>query len=189
MGRVFFRRRSDFLTSTRLEMTVAFNLINKKLHSLEESVAIRELARRDGKVFVLTNGCFDLLHPGHLSYLRAAKERGDVLWIALNGDKSVQALKGLTRPVMLEAERAYMLAGLEVIDGIVIFDTMRLDKEILALSPDVYVKAGDYTLETLNEQERLALEQVSARVEFIPFLEGYSTTGLIQKIARAAGTF
>jgi rfaE bifunctional protein nucleotidyltransferase chain/domain len=164
-------------------------LENPKLHSLEESIVIRETARKEGKVFVLTNGCFDLLHPGHLSYLREAKSRGDILWIALNGEKSVQKLKGPTRPVMSDQERAYMLAGFEAIDGIVVFETERLDKEILALRPDVYVKAGDYTIETLNIQERKALELVGARIEFLPFLKGYSTTGLIEKISKAAGTF
>lgn len=164
-------------------------LDNLKLHSLEESIAIREGMRKEGKVFVLTNGCFDLLHPGHLSYLREARGRGDALWIALNGEKSVAMLKGPTRPVMSDEERAYMLAGLEMVDGIVIFETERLDKEILALRPDVYVKAGDYTVETLNKEERAALEKVGARIEFIPFLEGYSTTGLIRKIARAADSF
>lgn len=165
------------------------HLSNPKLHSLEEAVAIRELMRKEGKVFVLTNGCFDLLHPGHLSYLKEARNRGDALWVALNGKKSVQMLKGPTRPVMSDEERAYMLAGLEVIDGIVIFDTLRLDKEILALRPDIYVKAGDYTMDTLNSQEREALEIVGAKIEFIPFLKGYSTTGLLEKIAKAASTF
>lgn len=170
-------------------MGISLHLANPKLHSLEESIAIRESMRKQGKIFVLTNGCFDLLHPGHLSYLREAKGRGDALWIALNGEKSVQELKGPTRPVMSDEERAYMLAALEVIDGIVLFDTLRLDKEILALRPDVYVKAGDYTIETLNVQERSALETVGAKIEFIPFLKGYSTTGLIAKIAKAANTF
>ncbi len=170
-------------------MDSKIDLNNPKLHSLEESVAIREQARKEGKIFVLTNGCFDLLHPGHLSYLREIKKRGNILWIALNGDKSVQGLKGPTRPVMSNEERAYMLAGLEMIDGIVIFEAERLDREILALKPDVYAKAGDYTVESLNAQERAALEKVGARIEFVPFLEGYSTTGLIKKIAKAAHTF
>lgn len=170
-------------------MDINFHLDNSKLHSLEESIAIRKLVKKEGKVFVLTNGCFDLLHPGHLSYLCEAKSRGDVLWVALNGEKSVQRLKGPTRPIMSDEERAYMLAGLEMIDGIVIFETERLDEEILALEPDIYVKAGDYTIESLNAQERVALEKVGTKIEFVPFLEGYSTTGLIGKIAKAANTF
>lgn len=167
-------------------MPTELHLDNPKLHSLEDSVRIRETMRKNGKTFVLTNGCFDLLHPGHLSYLREAKNKGDALWIALNGETSVRELKGPTRPIMSDAQRAYMLANLEVIDGIVIFNTPRLNNEILALKPDIYVKAGDYTIETLNPQERAALEAVNAKIEFIPFLQGYSTTNLINKIAKAA---
>lgn len=162
------------------------SLENHKLHSLSEAVRIREVLRDKGKTFVLTNGCFDLIHPGHLSYLREAKQKGDVLWIALNGEKSVKTLKGPTRPILNDAERAYMLANLEVIDGIIIFNTPRLNNEILALKPDIYVKAGDYTLETLNSEERSALQTVGAKIEFIPFLQGYSTTNLIHKITQAA---
>lgn len=170
-------------------MTDTLHLENSKLHSIEKAVALRESLREQGKSFVLTNGCFDLLHPGHISYLREAKQRGDVLWIALNSEKSVEALKGPTRPVMSDYERAYMLASLEFVDGIVIFHSLRLDIEILELKPDVYVKAGDYTLETLNVKEREALEIVGAKIEFIPFLKGYSTSNLIKNITEAADTF
>lgn len=170
-------------------MPPIFHLDNPKLHSLEESISIRESIRKKAHLFVLTNGCFDLLHPGHLCYLREAKSKGHVLWIALNSQKSVRELKGPTRPLMSDQERAYMLANLESVDGIVIFNTPRLDKEILALQPDIYVKAGDYTIETLDPQERIALEKVGALIQFIPFLTGYSTTSLIQKIAAAAHTF
>lgn len=163
-------------------MMTSLVLENSKLYSLNESVGIRKRLRDEGKTFVLTNGCFDLLHPGHVNYLREAKCRGDVLWIALNSEGSVQALKGAARPVMTDAERAYMLAGLECVDGIVIFNTIRLDNEIRQLKPDLYVKAGDYTLETLNVEERKALDEVGARVEFIPFLQGFSTTNFIKKI-------
>lgn len=167
-------------------MPASLQLHNPKLHSLEEAVLIRKRMRERGQSFVLTNGCFDLLHPGHLSYLREAKSKGDALWIALNGEQSVRELKGPTRPIMSDQERAYMLANLEVIDGIVLFHTPRLNNEILALEPDVYVKAGDYTLESLNPQERAALEAVGAKIEFIPFLKGYSSTNLINKISQAA---
>ena len=163
-------------------MTTTMELENSKLHSLEESVAIREALRKEGQRFVLTNGCFDLLHPGHVSYLKEAKGLGDVLWIALNGETSVAALKGPNRPVMNDAERAYMLASLECVDGVVIFNTERLNAEIRTLKPDIYAKAGDYTIETLDKGERAALEDVGAQIEFIPFLEGYSTTSFIAKL-------
>ncbi len=166
-----------------------FNLQNPKLHSLDAAVQYRQQLKSIGKKMVLTNGCFDLLHPGHLYYLQKAKELGDELWIALNSTKSVQALKGPTRPIMGDQERAYALAALSCVNGIFLFQTPRLTHEILTIKPDVYVKAGDYTLDKLDPQERTALEKVGARIQFLPFLPGFSTTQLIQKIKSAASTF
>lgn len=162
------------------------NLENPKLFTLEQAVSARERLRAAGRKVVLTNGVFDLLHTGHLFYLQQARALGDALFIALNSDASVKVLKGPLRPVMNEEQRAYALAALTCIDGIVIFREPRLTTEIQALRPDVYCKAGDYTLEKLNPQERAALEAVGARIEFMPFLPGFSTTNLIAKI-RAAG--
>lgn len=159
---------------------------NPKLFSLAELVARREAWRAEGKRVVLTNGVFDLLHTGHLYYLQKARALGDVLVIALNSDASVRALKGPLRPVQNEMQRAYALAALACVDGVVVFREPRLTAEIRALRPDVYTKAGDYTLEKLNAEERAALEEVGARIEFMPFLEGFSTTQLIARI-RAAG--
>jgi len=161
-------------------------LDNPKLRSLADAVARREKLRAEGTTVVLTNGVFDLLHAGHLHYLRAAAARGGALFIALNGDASVRALKGPTRPVQTSAERAYALGALEFVDTVFVFDTPRLDQEIRALKPDLYVKAGDYTVEKLNPAERAALEAIGAKIEFMPFLKGYSTTELIKKIAAAA---
>lgn len=135
---------------------------------------------------VLTNGVFDLLHTGHLYYLQKARALGDALFVALNGDASVRAIKGPRRPVQDELQRAYALAALACVDAIVIFGTPRLTAEIRALRPDVYCKAGDYSAETLDAGEREALRDVGARIEFLPFLTGFSTTNLIAKI-RAAG--
>ena len=162
------------------------NLENPKLFTLEQAVAARERLRTAGRKVVLTNGVFDLLHTGHLFYLQQARALGDALFIALNSDASVKALKGPLRPVMNEEQRAYALAALTCIDGIVIFREPRLTAEIEALRPDVYCKAGDYTLEKLNPQERAALEAVGAKINFMPFLPGFSTTNLIARI-RAAG--
>jgi D-glycero-beta-D-manno-heptose 1-phosphate adenylyltransferase len=161
-------------------------LDNPKLRSLPETVAWREKLRAAGKRVVLTNGVFDLLHTGHLFYLQQARALGDALVIALNGDASVRALKGPNRPVQTEIERAYALAALTCVDAIVIFNTPRLTPEIRALRPDVYAKAGDYTLEKLDSGERGALEEVGTKITFLPFLEGFSTTTLIAKI-KAAG--
>ena len=163
-------------------------LSNPKLRSLNEAVAHREALRQAGKRVVLTNGCFDLLHTGHLYYLREAAKLGDALFIAMNAAVSVCALKGPTRPVQGDIERAYALGALEFIDTVFLFETPRLTAEIAALKPDIYTKAGDYTLETLNQEERTELDKQSADIRFIPFLDGYSTTDLIAKITVAADT-
>ena len=162
------------------------DLHTPKLRSLAEAVARRGELRAAGKTAVLTNGVFDLLHPGHLYYLRKAAELGGALFIAINGDASVKALKGPSRPVQTAEERAYALGALEFVDTLLVFNTPRLDGEIRALRPEVYAKAGDYSLDNLDAGERKALEEAGARIEFLPFLPGYSTTGLLQKIAAAA---
>jgi rfaE bifunctional protein nucleotidyltransferase chain/domain len=162
-------------------------LENPKLFpSLDDAVVAREKLRATGKRVVLTNGVFDLLHTGHLYYLQKARALGDALFIALNSDASVRELKGPLRPVQNETERAYALAATWFIDGIIVFREKRLTNEILALKPDVYSKAGDYTLEKLDPGERGALESVGAKIDFMPFLPGFSTTALIAKI-KAAG--
>ena len=137
------------------------NLVNPKLLSLESAVKVREKLRTAGKSLVLTNGVFDLLHTGHLYYLKQARDEGGFLFVAINGDSSVRALKGPSRPVQVETERAYALGALGFVDGIIVFHTPRLDAEIRALQPDVYCKAGDYTLETLDRSERNALKSVN----------------------------
>jgi len=162
-------------------------LDNPKLLTLPEAQAWREQGRSAGRRVVLTNGVFDLLHTGHLFYLKQARALGDALIIALNSDASVRALKGPLRPVQTEEQRAYALGALECVDAVVIFSEPRLTGEIRALRPDVYCKAGDYTLEKLNPEERAALEEVGAQIVFLPFLPGFSTTQLIGRI-KAAGT-
>ncbi len=161
----------------------------KLFESLEQAQSARASLLDSGGSLVLTNGCFDLLHPGHLSFLRAARAEGDALWVALNADASVRALKGPRRPVLNQQERAYAMAALSFVDRILIFETARLTVELRALQPDVYVKAGDYTLDSLDPGERAALEEAGTQIRFLPFLKGYSTTALIEKIAAAADTF
>jgi D-glycero-beta-D-manno-heptose 1-phosphate adenylyltransferase len=165
-------------------MTV--KLDNPKLRNLAEAVGHRESLRVARRRVVLTNGVFDLLHTGHLFYLQQARALGDALIVALNADASVRALKGPSRPVQDEEARAYALAALACVDGIVIFPEPRLSAEIRALRPDVYCKAGDYTFEKLDAGERGALLEVGAQIEFLPFLPGFSTTALIARI-KAAG--
>ena len=161
-------------------------LENPKLFTFAAAVAHRAALRAAGKKVVLTNGVFDLLHTGHLYYLQQARAQGDALVVALNADASVRALKGPLRPIQAEEQRAYALGALTCVDAVFIFSTPRLDAEIRTLAPDVYCKAGDYTLEKLDPGERFALESVGARIEFMPFLTGFSTTALIARI-KAAG--
>ncbi len=160
---------------------------NPKLFpSIDAAVARREQLREQGKTLVLTNGCFDLLHCGHVYSLREAAKLGNELWVGLNGAESVRALKGPTRPVQGDLERAFTLGALDCVAGIFLFHTPRLTAEIRALAPDVYAKAGDYTLETLNPEERSALLAAGTQIRFLPFLQGFSTTSLIAKITAAA---
>jgi D-glycero-beta-D-manno-heptose 1-phosphate adenylyltransferase len=161
-------------------------LENKKLLSLARAAKIRALLRRRGRRFVLTNGAFDLLHPGHLHYLNEAGKLGE-LFIALNSDRSVKALKGPDRPILGEHHRAYALAQLSAVKGIVIFRGKRLTREISKLKPDIYVKAGDYSLKTLDPGERAALDKAGAKIKFLPFLPGFSTTRLVARIRAAGG--
>ena len=121
----------------------------KCLLTLDDAILWREDLRKNNRKLVVTNGCFDLMHRGHASYLIEAAKLGDELLVLINSDASVRAIKGETRPVVSEKDRAYMLAALESVSRVVIFDDARCDKELAALKPDVYAKAGDYTLETL----------------------------------------
>jgi rfaE bifunctional protein nucleotidyltransferase chain/domain len=160
------------------------------LLSLAQAVALRRRVAKSGGTFVLTNGVFDLLHPGHTSYLAAARRLAGskgTLVVALNSDASVRRLKGPLRPILGERARAFSLAQLRSVDGVVIFRGKRLAREIAALAPDIYCKAGDYTAATLDPSERAALEGAGSRIVFLPFVKGFSTTGMIERI-RAAGS-
>ena len=143
----------------------------------------REL-RAAGKKLVATNGCFDLLHVGHVRYLQAARRLGDVLAVGLNGDRSVRELKGNGRPVNNEGDRAETLAALECIDFVTTFPETRATRFILAAQPAIYAKGGDYTSETLNADERTALQKVGAEIRIIPFEKGYSTSLLLEQLRR-----
>ena len=153
--------------------------------SLDAAMAWREELRRAGKLLVVTNGCFDIMHRGHAAYLREAREQGDALLVLLNSDTSVRRLKGAKRPVVNESDRAYMLCSLRFVDRAVIFDGDRCDRELAALAPDVYVKGGDYTLSKLDPAERGALERSGTRIVFKRFIPGCSTTGIIRRILEA----
>ncbi|MEK7784856.1 MAG: adenylyltransferase/cytidyltransferase family protein [Chloroflexota bacterium] len=140
--------------------------------------------RASGRKLVVTNGCFDLLHPGHVTYLETARNHGDALLVGLNGDDSTRQLKGEGRPVNPEGDRALVLAALESVNGVCIFAEKTATRFLAAAQPDVYVKGGDYTLDGLNREERRAVESAGGKIVIIPFVPGKSTTTLLQKIAR-----
>ena len=157
-----------------------------RIMTLAEAAAWRETLRREGRKLVITNGCFDLVHRGHASYLHDSRELGDALLVLLNSDRSVRALKGAFRPVVDEYSRAYLLASLRAVDAVVIFDGSVCAAELAALAPDIYVKGGDYTLEKLNAEERAALLAAGTEIRFKPFVAGFSTSGIVDRILRGA---
>ena len=144
----------------------------------------RKQFRASGKKLVVTNGCFDILHLGHVTYLENARNSGDALLIGVNSDAATRQLKGAGRPVNSETDRAAVLAALESVKGVCIFTDATATKFLAAAQPDIYVKGGDYTLETLNKDERHAVEQAGGKIVIIPFVPGKSTTALLQKIAK-----
>ena len=131
---------------------------------------------------MFTNGCFDILHVGHVRYLEAARALGDALLVAINSDASVRALKGESRPVMREAERAEMLAALAAVSYVTIFDADSPRALIGELLPDVLVKGGDYNLDEIHGREEV--ERAGGRVLSLPFIEGASTTDIIERIRK-----
>ncbi len=136
--------------------------------------------RRRGRTTVFTNGCFDLLHPGHVSYLEAARGLGDALIVAVNSDRSVQALKGQGRPIAPEQDRARLLAALACVDYVTIFDDDTAARLLSALRPDTYVKGGDYAHDAPVEAP--VVQAYGGRVHILPLAAGYSTTDLVARI-------
>jgi D-glycero-beta-D-manno-heptose 1-phosphate adenylyltransferase len=140
--------------------------------------------RKSGRKLVVTNGCFDLLHAGHVTYLEDARHRGDALLIGLNGDDAVRKLKGEGRPINNEQDRATVLAALQSVDGVCIFAEPTATQFLTRAEPDIYVKGGDYTRETLNQEERKTVEKAGGTIVIIPFVAGKSTTAILAKIAK-----
>jgi len=156
----------------------------RKIIAWADLPAWRAGVRAAGKRLVVTNGCFDLLHVGHIGYLEQARELGDVLLIGLNSDASARRLKGPNRPVNSEQDRAEVLAALENVDAVCVFSEPTATRFLEAAQPDVYVKGGDYTLESLNQEERGMVEQAGGKIALLQFVQGKSTTALLEKIAR-----
>ena len=138
--------------------------------------------RRAGKRVVFTNGCFDLLHPGHVRYLRAARRLGDLLVVAVNSDASVRRLKGPARPLVPQADRCEILAALEMVDYVVVFDEHTPADLIAALRPDVLVKGGDWAPDRIVGAD--VVRAHGGVVRSLPFARGYSTTALVERVAR-----
>jgi rfaE bifunctional protein nucleotidyltransferase chain/domain len=152
--------------------------------TLEESIVRFAKQKRNGKRVVFTNGCFDLLHPGHIQSLEAARALGDVLIVGINSDSSVRELKGPARPVLPEQERAEILASLECVDAVLIFPELTPQKTIAALLPDVLVKGGDWPGDQIIGREEV--EAAGGHVVRIDVVPGYSTSAILQKIRSLA---
>ena len=148
--------------------------------SKELAIEILETAKKDGKKVVFTNGCFDILHRGHVTYLNEAKRQGDVLVVGVNSDASVKKLKGESRPINSEYDRAFVLDGLKAVDYTVIFGEDTPEDLIACLKPSVHVKGGDYKKEDLPETK--IVESYGGKVVILNFVEGKSTTNIINKI-------
>ena len=155
----------------------------RKVLSLAEAVAFVEHLRHAGQEVVFTNGVFDLLHPGHVRYLQAARREGDALVVAVNSDRSVRAIKGPTRPLNPENERAEVLGGLACVDAVVVFDEDDPEQIISRLQPDVLVKGADWAADAIVGRE--TVEARGGRVVRIALADGHSTSAIIQKIRNA----
>src|SRR3990167_8304459 len=152
---------------------------SERLHQL---IALGAQYRAEGRHLVLTNGCFDLLYTGHVRYLQQARALGDGLLVAINSDRSVKELKGASRPLNQENDRAEIVAALRCVDHVTIFDNLRVTEVIRAVRPSVYVKGGDYSVETLDQSEREALQECGAEVKIVSLIPDRSTTRLLEKM-------
>jgi D-glycero-beta-D-manno-heptose 1-phosphate adenylyltransferase len=156
--------------------------MNSKILSLSELTQRANEIEQAGQKLVLTNGCFDLLHVGHVRYLEEARRLGDLLVVAVNSDQSVRSLKGEGRPLNSAADRAEILAALACVDYVTIFSAPRVTAVIEALRPAIYVKGGDYTADSLNPEEVAALKKVGAEIRTVALVPGKSTSALIERL-------
>src|SRR5437867_213279 len=155
-----------------------------KILSSDALSAWRKNLREQRKRLVMTNGCFDILHVGHVSYLEAARNEGDALLVAVNGDDSVRAIKGPGRPINSEQDRAAVLAALASVDAVCIFQEPNALRLLSVVQPEIYVKGGDYTIDNINQEERRLVEQMGGRVVVLSGIPGKSTSALLEKISR-----
>ncbi len=153
-----------------------------KVLTIDQLLAERRRLNEAGHKLVFTNGVFDILHVGHVRYLEEARALGDALIVAINSDASVRQLKGDTRPLMNEDERAEIMAALRAVDYVTIFDNISPRALIAKLLPDVLVKGGDYALDEIHGREEV--EAAGGRVVSLPFIEGISTSGIIERMKK-----
>lgn len=153
-----------------------------KVLSPEQLAVWRARVRDQARVLVVTNGCFDILHLGHVTYLEAARALGDCLLVGVNGDASVRALKGPGRPLNGEADRAGVVAALAAVDAVTIFPEITALRFLESVSPDIYAKGGDYTLDTINQDERRLVERHGGRVVVLGGVPGRSTSSVLQRL-------
>jgi rfaE bifunctional protein nucleotidyltransferase chain/domain len=154
----------------------------EKVVSLSKLQSISRSRRNKKQKMVFTNGCFDILHVGHVNYLEQARSLGDYLVVALNSDRSVRELKGKNRPINDEKSRARVLAALQCVDHVVVFKTKRVTPVIQKIRPQIYVKGGDYSVASLDIGERSAVLANRGVIKILPVWKGYSTTKTIKKM-------
>lgn len=150
-------------------------------YDLNKIIEEREIIKQNNKTIILTNGCFDILHKGHITYLNEAKKNADYLWILLNSDNSVKKLKGDNRPINNQNDRKYVLENIKAVDKVIIFNQLNCSFWIDLIQPDFYCKASDYNLDNINREQLKTLKDNNVKIMFMNFIEGYSTTKIIQK--------
>lgn len=152
------------------------------MYSIEETNLFVKEQRKNGKKIILTNGCFDVLHKGHVAYLNESANLGDCLIVGINSDISVKKLKGPIRPLNSEYDRCFLLSNIKCVDNVFIFNETTIANSLDIIKPDVWTKAGDYNLTNINQTELLMLNKHSIEAQFLSFVDGFSTTKLIEKL-------
>lgn len=156
-----------------------------KILTAESLFDWRDNLKRKGQRLAATNGCFDILHTGHINYLQAARNAADALIVGINSDRSVKELKGPTRPIQNENDRAGIIAALQSVDGVYIFDELRATKFLELTQPDLYVKGGDYSLDELPEEERQLISKIGAELKVLGLVSGKSSSDIANRIIRS----
>jgi rfaE bifunctional protein nucleotidyltransferase chain/domain len=160
----------------------------RKLIEYEQLAAWRDGLSNEDRPLVATNGCFDMLHPGHLFLLEEARQFGKTLVVGVTGDAAIRALKGPARPVMPERDRVLMLCNLEAVSRVCVFPEVNAVAFLKRCRPDIYIKGGDYTFETLNQEERRLLEQNGVRIEIVPRFENQSSSEILRRIRNGSSS-